>query len=76
MSCCVRLDDEAGLGRVRRPDARVAVGLQLRADGAALRPLRVVPDPIEHAEQILDVVAVLVGEHVGLDERRVLRAEL
>jgi hypothetical protein len=57
---------------VRGPDARVAVGLELGAHGAALRPLGVVSDPVEHAEHVLDVVAVLVGDHVGLDERRVL----
>ncbi len=76
MSSWVEGDDEVGLGRVRRPDSAVAVRLQLRAYGGALRALRVAPDPVEHAKEILDVVAVLVREHVGLDERRVLCAEL
>ena len=71
-----QVDDKPCLDRVRGPDARVAVRLELRADGAALRPLRVVSDPVEHAEHVLHVVAVLVRDHVGLDERRVLRAEL
>ena len=37
MSACVSCSISAGLDRVRRPDAGVAVGLQLRADGLALR---------------------------------------
>ena len=40
MSGLGEADDQAGLDGVRRPDARVAVGLQLRADAGALRPLR------------------------------------
>ena len=68
--------DQARLDGVSSPDARVAVGLQLGADAAAFGPLRVVADAVEHAELVLDVVAVLVGDDVGLDEGRVLGAEL
>jgi hypothetical protein len=67
---------EAGLHRVRRPDPCVAIRLQLGAHGPALRPLGVVPDLIEDAEQVLHVVPVLVCEHVRLNEGCVLRAEL
>ena len=45
-----QLDDESGVDGVRSPDPRVAVGLELRADGLALRSLRVAPDRVEDAE--------------------------
>jgi len=59
----------ARLDGVRRPNAGKAIGLQLRSDARALRSLPIVPDPIEDAEQVLDVMPVLVREHVGLRER-------
>ena len=67
--------DQAGLDRVRRPDAGVAVGLELGAHGPALRPLPVAADALEDAELVLDVVAVLVRDHVRLGERRLAGAE-
>src|SRR5262245_29092318 len=51
-----QLFDQPGLDSARRPHARIAVGLELGADGAALRPLRVAADAVEHAELVLDVV--------------------
>ena len=61
----------AGLG----PHAGVAVGLQLEPYRVALRTLLGLH--LAHgAEQVLDVVAVLVGEHVGLDEAAARAAEL
>ena len=52
---------------VVRPDAGVAVGLELGPHGPAGGPG---PAPgLERAEQVLDVVAVLVGDDVGLGER-------
>src|SRR5581483_1038772 len=65
--------DVAGRNGVPRPDAGVAVGLQLGADGAALRPLR--GPRAERAEQVLRVVPVLVRDHVRLGERAALCAE-
>ena len=67
--------DEAGLDRVRGPHARVAVGLQLEAHRAGALALAVAADALVRAQQVLDVVAVLVGDHVGLGERAALRAE-
>ena len=64
--------DEAGVDGVGRPHTRVAVGLQLDPDRAALRALAVAARPIQDTGQILDVVAVLVGEDVGLGERPAL----
>ena len=61
---------------VGRPHTRVAVGLQLDPDRAALRALAVAARAIQDAGQILDVVAVLVGEDVGLGERPASGAEL
>ena len=58
------------------PDPGVAVGLQLRAHRPRLRPLPVVADLVENALEVLDVVAVLVGDHVGLRERSAARPEL
>jgi hypothetical protein len=68
------LAEEPGALGVARPHAREAVGHELDADRAALGPdiLRSVP---EHAEQVLDVMAVLVGDHVALGKRPALRAE-
>ena len=57
-----------------RPDAREAIRLQLDANGLALRPgasARV----LQQTELVLDVVAVLVGDHVTLGEWSALRAE-
>ena len=59
-----------------RPHAGVAVGLQLDPDRAALRALSVAARPIQDTGQILDVVAVLVGEDVGLGERPASGPEL
>ena len=57
------------------PDARVAVRLELRSHRSACRA-RLARPLAEIPEQILDVVAVLVGEHVGLREGPAGRAEL
>ncbi len=62
-------------GGVMRPDAGEAVGLQLEPDCGTLRPLPVAADLVHGAEQVLDVVAVLVRDHVGLRERATLGAE-
>src|SRR4029079_6466946 len=67
-------DQVAGLRRMARPDAGVAVGLQLGPDGAALGALRLRP-LYERAQQVLHVVAVLVREHVRLGERPASRPE-
>ena len=48
-------------------DAGVAVGLELRPDRAALCALLAGALP-EDPEQVLDVMAVLVGDHVALGE--------
>jgi hypothetical protein len=66
--CLRELLDQPGRDRVRGPDAGVAVGLQLRPHGLALRALPVAADAVEDAELVLDVVAILVCEHVGLRE--------
>jgi hypothetical protein len=65
------LEQVAALGGVG-PHAGVAVGLQLEADGqaavaVALAAGRAV-DPLGGAEDVLDVVADLVGDDVGLGE--------
>jgi len=70
-----QVHDQPRLHRVGRPDARVAIRLELGADGLALRPLERAADPVQDAELVLHVVAVLVGDHIGLDERRVRGAE-
>ena len=67
--------DEAGVERVADPQPCVAVRLQLDTDLAALRAGVPVGAP-QHAGQVLDVVAVLVREHVRLGERAAARAEL
>src|SRR4029078_12831511 len=67
---CVPLrqpDDVAGLRGVLRPHAGVTVGLQLSANRAALRSL-LPRASCQVAEQVLDLVAVLVCEDVGLCE--------
>ena len=57
------------------PDAGVAVGLQLEAHRVAVAAL--LGAHLAHrAEQVLHVVAVLVGEHVGLRELPARGAEL
>ena len=64
-----------GAGGVLGPHAGVAVGLQLEPDRVAVGAL-LGADLAHGAEQVLDVVAVLVGEDVGLDEVAALAAEL
>ena len=66
------LRDEAGVHGVARPDAGEAVRLQFDADRAALCAL--VLRAVEDAAEVLDVVAVLVGDHVGLGERPACKA--
>src|SRR5262249_52635013 len=65
----------AGVGGVARPDAGKAVGLQLGADRAALRAGLVAAPLVQDAEQLLDVVTVLVRDDVALRERPDLGAE-
>src|SRR5258705_10725668 len=55
-----------GDGSVVRPDTRITVGLQLGADTAARRALRILLCPAKVALQALHVVAVLVCHHVLL----------
>src|SRR5829696_2438801 len=62
--------------RVVGPGAGVAVGLQLQPHGAAGRAGLAGGHLLVGAEQVLHVVPVLVGEHVGVDEGSALRAEL
>ena len=57
------------------PDAGQAVGHQLDAHGVALGTA-LGADLAEDAELVLDVVAVLVGDHVADRERPALGAEL
>src|SRR5215470_492253 len=67
------LENLPGALRVVRPDARQAVGLKLHAHlqrialGLAATALRLV-DALGDAEQVLDVMADLVGDDVGLGE--------
>ena len=75
MSACVSSSIRPVSTALRRPDARVAVGLELAAHGLALRPLPVAADVVEHAELVLHVVAVLVRDHVRLRERPAAGAE-
>ena len=58
-----------------RPHPGVAVGLQLEPHRAGRRTAVAGLHPLVGAEQVLDVVAVLVGDHVGPGERAALRAE-
>ena len=68
-------DGVLGRGGGARPHAGVAVGLQLEAYGVAQRAL--LGAHLAHgAGEVLDVVAVLVGEHVGLHELTRRPAEL
>src|SRR5581483_1301980 len=69
------LREIARLLRVRSPDPGEAVRLELALHGGARRALPVVADLVEDAEQVLDVVAVLVREDVGLRERARARSE-
>src|SRR5918994_2892157 len=61
-----QLFDQPRLDRVGRPDAGEAIGLELRSHRTALGSLGVVSNPVENAELVLDVVPVLVRDHVGL----------
>ena len=66
-----------GHGRgVVGPGAGVAVGLQFEPDAAAGRAGLARGHLLVGAQQVLHVVAVLVGEHVGVDEGAALGAEL
>src|SRR5258705_1439897 len=65
-----------GDGSVVRPDTRITVGLQLGADTAARRALRILLCPAEVALQVLHVVAVLVCHDVLLRQRAAAGAEL
>src|SRR5262245_40912320 len=53
-----------GGGRVVGPDAGKAVGLQLEPDRRTLRALAVAAHAVHGAEQVLDMVAVLVRDHI------------
>ena len=68
-----RLEELGARGMVR-PDAREAVGLELRPDRVALGAAGVAGLPQE-AQQVLDVMAVFVGDDVALGERPAGRAE-
>src|SRR5215210_4193062 len=68
--------DEARFHGVGRPDAGVAVGLQLESNRARLLALAVPADARVGPDEVLDVVAVLVSDHVRLGERAATRAEL
>src|SRR3954451_13742921 len=52
-----------------------AIGLQLEPDGSAIGTGLAALGPIEDAEHVLDVMAVLVRDHVRLGEPATLRAE-
>src|SRR5215208_1458938 len=69
-----QVGQEAGLRRVIRPDSGEAVGLKLGADGASLCS-SATGAALQATEQILDVVAVFVGENIGLREGAAGRAE-
>ena len=64
-----------GAGRAAGPHAGVAVGLELEPDRVAGRAV-LGADLAHRAEQVLDVVAELVGEDVRLHEVTALAAEL
>ena len=65
------LKDPLLVGRVR-PNARVAIGLQLKSYGKRVRIRRVLLLKLGHlirsSGEVLDVVAVLVGDDVCLSE--------
>ena len=63
------LHDQTGTHRVRHPDARIAVRLQLHANRVRLRACVTALRPAQDSGQILDVVPVLVSENVRLGER-------
>ena len=67
--------DEARVERATDPEARVAVGLELDAHLPTLRA-GVAVGAAQHAGEVLDVMAVLVREHVRLGQRAALGAEL
>ena len=73
MSASERRVRKARVHRVARPNSREAVRLELDPHRPALGAL--VLRAAEDAEQVLDVVAVLVGDDVRLGERPALRAE-
>ena len=58
------------------PDARVTVRLQFEPYRARRRPGISGLDPRGRAEQILDMVPILVSEHVGVGEQAALRTKL
>ncbi len=58
-----------GAHGVRHPDSRVAVGLELDANGVRLRAGVTALRLLQGSGQILDVVPVLVGQDIGLGER-------
>ena len=68
-----RSDD--GRRRIRRPHTGVAVGLELRSHRRALGTLLIASNLVQRADQVLDVVPVLMSEHVCLRERPALGAE-
>ena len=68
-----RLDEPRRLGVVR-PDPGIAVGLELGPDGSSSRA-GVVAARLQVTEQVLDVVAVLVGDDVGARKGRIGGAE-
>src|SRR3954453_19678698 len=61
--------------RMVGPDARQAIGLQLEPDGRAIGAGLTALGSIEDAEHVLDVMAVLVRDHVRLGEPATFRAE-
>src|SRR3954453_18351783 len=67
--------DESGLYGVRRPHARVAIGLQLEPHRRARRALTVRPTSVDRSLEVLDVMPVFVREDVRLRERTTRRAE-
>ena len=67
--------DVGDAGGVVGPDARVAVGLQLDAHGVRGRTAVAALHAGGRAQQVLHVVAVLVGDDVGAGEVAALRAE-
>jgi hypothetical protein len=49
--------------------------LELEPERAGGPPLAIVPDALVGAEQVLDVMAVFVGDDVGLGERATVGSE-